>query len=160
MYYQHTWTIGSINPDLLDDVEVIPFPAVDASAKKMMTANVGYFVYMSQAAYDDPAKREAAWTLMKYLAGPEVAKGLVEEASNPSPVITDYDAAKMSPVLTQTLQIRDSLDIAPNIEEFMAQEASANFQTLFDRLLLDDLTPEEFVEELNKTVAENPNQAL
>ena len=161
MYYQHTWTIGNIEPELLDKVAVIPFPKAEAGSKQMMTANVGYFVYMSKAAYDDPAKREAAWKVMKYLSGPNVAKDMVEIVSNPSPVVMDYDESKLSAVLKASIELRDTADeISLNIEEYMSQEASNDFWTLFDRLSLNDISPQEFVDELNQTVKKNPNKAL
>lgn len=162
MYYQHTWTIGNINPDLLDNVAVVPFPKVDDDgAEDMMTANVGYFVYMSQAAYDDPDKREAAWEVMKYLSGSEIAKDMVEQVSNPSPVVLDYEGITLSPVLEASIALRDSSEIiSPNIEEYMSQEASDEFWTLFDRLSLGDIDPQSFVDDLNDTLRENPNKAI
>ncbi len=160
MYFQHSWTMGEVDESLSDSVEVIPFPSATQDGLGYMTTGVGYFVYMSQDAFDDENKREAAWELMKYLAGPDVAKDLVELASNPSPVQTDYDFSKVPPAVASALELQQSVDVTtPMYQDLLSLDAARDFEELVVQLGLGEIAAEEFVNRLNETISEHPNNA-
>ncbi|MCT2536676.1 extracellular solute-binding protein [Aquibacillus koreensis] len=160
MFYQHSWTIGAINPDIVDQLEVVPFPLGDGESKNTAISGAGFFVYMSQQAYDDPEKREAAWELMKYLASPELGKQVIEKASDFSPLDVDYDVSEANEILRQAIEIRDRADnIVPSLDEALfSQGVQDNYWTLTDELSLQEMTPEEYVEAMNELVEEHPSK--
>lgn len=159
MYYQSSWTIGNLVPEVVGDAKVVPFPLVSDQAVPTMTAGAGYFVYMSQAAYENEEKRQAAWELMQYLAGPEVAKDLIELAANPSPVKVSFDESKVSAPFAQVQQLQQSIDKTFESYQELVGDKTV-YQELANRVLLGDLTPEGFAEEMNKLVKEHPNSVL
>lgn len=159
MFYQHTWTVGSIDPDEIHKYEVIPFPLGDDESVHTSLAGTGHFIYMSQAAYEDPKKREAAWELMKKIAGPEVGRQFIEEIANATALNVDYDSSKVNPILDQALkQIEDSVNVLPSYEEeLFASAVEGRYWPLTDSLLLQEITPEEYVAEMNEILRAHPN---
>jgi ABC-type glycerol-3-phosphate transport system substrate-binding protein len=159
MFYQHSWTIGSIAPELMDKVEVIPFPLGDSESEHTLISGTGFFAFMSQKAYEDPEKREAAWTLLKELTGPEIGRGFIEVAGNTTPVIVDHNPEKASKVMNQVLEMgANSEKIIPSMDEQLtSQEVADNYWNLTDQLSLQEITPEEYVEQLNQMIKEHPN---
>ncbi|MHA6485023.1 ABC transporter substrate-binding protein [Paenibacillus sp. strain BS8-2] len=161
MYFQHSWTLGSIAEDMLDHVKVVPFPKVDEAERHQLTAGVGYFVYMSQQAYEDEAKREAAWELAKFLAGPEVGKDLEEISGNPSPVVMER-SDKIHPIMAQALALRDSGEagVFPDHNDMLSSDASAAYNDLKTRLYLKNITPTEYAERFQQAINDHPNPAF
>jgi len=141
-YYQDSWTLGNLSPEVADRTVVGLAPAIDASSDVKMVSGSNYFVYMSQKAYDDPAKRDAAWDLMTYLAGPEVAARLLEVSDAPSAIPMDelnLDESEISSVVTDLIEMRDELgpdEIVPLFEQYLSPEALAGLQDLAERLLI------------------------
>jgi ABC-type glycerol-3-phosphate transport system substrate-binding protein len=162
MYYQHSWTLGSVAEDLFDQVEVIPFPKLKADGDAYMTSGVGYFVYISQRAYEDENKREAAWELVKYLAGPEVGKDLEVISGNPSPVVWDRGSADMHPMLAKAFKLRDSglVKTFPDHNDLLSADASKVYNELKTRLYLNDVTPEEYARQFQEAIKNYPNPAF
>ncbi|WP_168123958.1 extracellular solute-binding protein [Paenibacillus sp. HB172176] len=161
MYFQHSWTLGSVAEDLFDNVEVIPFPKLSEAEDAYMTSAAGYFVYMSQQAYENESKREAAWDLVKYLAGPEVGKDLEVISGNPSPIVWDRDT-DMHPMLAKALKLRDSgtVKTSPDHNELLSAEASKIYNDLVTKLYLNEITPEEYAKLFEEAILENPNPAF
>lgn len=160
MYFQHSWTIGSISEDIIDHVRVIPVPKLDSAEQAYLTSGVGYFVYMSQRAYEDPLKREAAWELAKYLSGPVVGEKLESVSGSPSPVKI-ADKGEIHPVLKEALELRDSGIVTfPDHNDLLSSEASKAYNDLTKRLYLNDITPEEFATQYSKAITDNPNKAF
>ncbi|MBW4082225.1 ABC transporter substrate-binding protein [Paenibacillus sp. S150] len=158
MFYQLGWTIGSINPDLLDKLEVVPFPLADAEAESTVLSGTGFYIYMSQDAYDDPLRRDAAWKLMKTLAGPEFGKPLQEQGIGITPIPGEYDVSQTSVVFQQVLEQLEQARTIPSMDEQMlSQKVSDEYWTLTDQLSLEAITPQQYVEELNKLIADNPS---
>nr|WP_239587982.1 extracellular solute-binding protein [Gracilibacillus alcaliphilus] len=159
MFYQHSWTVGSIDEELLDTYEVIPFPLGDEASEPTVLAGTGHFVYMSQEAFDDPEKREAAWELMKTIAGPDVAKEFIEDISNNTALNVDYDESKLNPIFKQVLdEMNNAEKLLPSYEEdLFASAVEGEYWPLTDALLLGDITPQQYVDQMNELIAENPN---
>lgn len=158
MFYQLGWTIGSINPDLMDKLAVVPFPLADADAEQTVLAGTGFYLYMSQDAYEDPARRDAAWKLMKTLAGPEFGQPLQEQGIGITPIPGDYDISQTSPVFQQVLeQLQEARTIPSMDEQLLSQRVSEDYWTLTDQLSLQAITPQQYVEQFNSMIAENPS---
>ncbi|MFD2656981.1 ABC transporter substrate-binding protein [Gracilibacillus thailandensis] len=159
MFYQHSWTVGSIDEELLDSYEIIPFPLGDEQSEPTVLAGTGHFIYMSQRAYDDPDKREAAWKLMKKIAGRDVAKGFVEDIANNTALNVEYDEENVNPILNQILDDMDNAEkLLPSYEEeLFASAVEGEYWPLTDALLLGDITPQEYVDQMNDIVSEHPN---
>jgi hypothetical protein len=96
---------------------------------------------------------------MQYLAGPEVAKDLIELAANPSPVKVSFDESKVSAPFAQVQQLQQSIDKTFESYQELVGDKTV-YQELANRVLLGDLTPEGFAEEMNKLVKEHPNSVL
>ncbi|WP_168735680.1 ABC transporter substrate-binding protein [Cohnella fermenti] len=161
MYYQHSWTLGSVAEDLFDQVEVVPFPKLKPDGDAYMTSGVGYFVYISERAYEDENKREAAWELAKYLAGTEVGKELEVVSGNPSPVVWDR-SSDMHPMLAKAFKLRDSGEVKtfPDHNDLLSAEASKVYNDLKTRLYLNDITPEQYAQLFEEGIKNNPNPAF
>jgi raffinose/stachyose/melibiose transport system substrate-binding protein len=161
MYFQHSWTLGSVAEEIIDKVQVVPFPKLTADGKYYMTAGVGYFVYISQRAYEDENKRAAAWELAKYLAGPEVGQDLEVISGNPSPVMWDRQK-DIHPILAKALKLRDSGEVAtfPDHNDLLSREASKVYNDLKTRLYLKDITPEQYAQLFSEAIQANPNLAF
>jgi ABC-type glycerol-3-phosphate transport system substrate-binding protein len=161
MYFQHSWTLGNIGKEIIDQVRVIPFPKIEEAQQPYLTAGVGYFVYISKQAYADEQKREAAWKLAKYLAGPEVGKDLEEIAGNPSPVKLERGAG-IHPVLAKALELRDSgkVKVFPDHNDLLSSEASAAYNDLKTRLYLKDITPDQYAQRFQQAISTHPNKAF
>lgn len=159
MFYQHSWTVGSIDEELIDSYEVIEFPLGDEESEPTVLSGAGHFIYMSQRAYEDPEKREAAWKLMKKIAGPDVAKGFIEEISNNTALNIDYDESKVNPVFGQILEdMNDAEKVLPSYEEeLFASAVEGEYWPLTDSLLLGEITPQEYVDTMNEIIQEHPN---
>ncbi|MBM7553305.1 ABC transporter substrate-binding protein [Thalassobacillus pellis] len=159
MFYQHSWTIGSIDPELLKNYQVIPFPLGDSESVPTTLAGTGHFIYMSKDAYEDPEKREAAWKLMNKIAGKEVGRQFVEKIANQTPLKVEYDVDKVNPVLNEVLKNIDrSENVLPSYEEeLFASAVEGEYWPLTDSLLLQKIEPKEYVEQMNAIIEENPN---
>nr|WP_285890391.1 extracellular solute-binding protein [Halalkalibacter oceani] len=159
MMYQHSWTVGSIAPELIDQVEVIPFPLADSEAEPTVIAGTGFFAFMSQKAYDDPEKREAAWELLKELTGPQVGKDFIEIAGNLTPVAVEHDRDKASPVMNEVLDMAATSEkVIPSLDEQLtSQEVADNYWDLTDQLSLQAISPEDYVDAFNQMIQEYPN---
>ncbi|MBD2845558.1 extracellular solute-binding protein [Paenibacillus sp. IB182496] len=161
MYFQHSWTLGSVAEDLFEHVEVIPFPKLSEAGDAYMTSAAGYFVYLSQHAYEDESKREAAWELVKYLAGPEVGKDLEVISGNPSPIVWDRNA-DMHPMLAKALKLRDSGTVKTFADhnELLSAEASKRYNDLVTKLYLNEINPEEYAKLFEEAILDYPNPAF
>ncbi|WP_026702522.1 ABC transporter substrate-binding protein [Salibacterium aidingense] len=159
MFYQHSWTAGEIDPEMEDQYEVIPFPLGDQASTPTTIAGTGHFIYMSKEAYEDPEKREAAWELMKKIAGPEVGRKFVEEIPNPTALNVEYDPAEVSPVMNQIMDfIENDENVVPSYDEqLFSQDVEDDYWSMTDQLLQQDLTPEQYVEEMNALIEEYPS---
>ena len=67
------WLCESIPEDQWNNTVVLPFPGGDANARVAGT-NAGFFI--TRAAFDDPARREAAVSLLKNLTSEPTASSL------------------------------------------------------------------------------------
>lgn len=148
-YYQDSWTLGNLSDAAAEKTEVSLFPTIDDGSPVEMVSGSNYFAYMSQNAFDDPAKRDAAWELMTYLAGPEVAADLVEVSGVPAGIALDkldLDTDAISPAIIELFELRDGLDgdqVVPLFEQYLAPEALAGLQELTEQLLIGQITAED-----------------
>ncbi|WP_243228843.1 ABC transporter substrate-binding protein [Microbacterium sp. CIAB417] len=148
-YYQDSWTLGNLSEDAGETTDVSLFPAIDGESPVQMVSGSNYFVYMSQKAHDDPAKRDAAWELMTYLAGPEVAADLVEVSGVPAGISLDkldLDEAALSPSIVEVLELREGLqgdEVVPLFEQYLAPEELAGLQELTEQLLIGQISAED-----------------
>lgn len=156
--YQDSWTFGNLSDEKAAATTVALPPAIDHNSQIKTLSSTDYFVYMSQNAYDDPAKQAAAWELMTYLAGAEVGAALVEKSGFPSPILPEYldvDEDEIPAVTRATLALRDEIGgeaIAPRLEEFFNAEAAAAFKALAERLFTGQVTPDQFAAELDAVI--------
>ncbi|MFB5662366.1 ABC transporter substrate-binding protein [Alteribacillus sp. HJP-4] len=159
MFYQHSWTAGEIDPEMEEKYEVIPFPLGDQDSTSTTIAGTGHFAYMSKEAYEDPEKREAAWELIKEIAGPEVGKGFVEDISNPTAVNVDYDPSEVSPIMNQIMElIENEENVVPSYDEqLFSQDVESDYWSMTDALLQQDLAPDEYVKGMNELIKEHPS---
>ncbi len=133
-----------IAEDQWDNVVVLPFPASDPSADPYATlGNMDMGFYLSRAAWNDPAKRDAAVRLLERLTNPSAvvefsfpyggallqsAQGLFDHVSAMSPMISDamnYDARAL-----WFSQIPAMIDGSANPAQVMQQVVAQDAFTL------------------------------
>nr|WP_306813083.1 extracellular solute-binding protein [Paenibacillus soyae] len=78
MILEGSWAIGGFSDDVKANTTVLPFPAIPGGAGtgKDVVGGFGTGFYMSKAAYDDAAKKDATIALLKHLTSPEVIKNI------------------------------------------------------------------------------------
>lgn len=78
MILEGSWAIGGFSDEVKANTTVLPFPAIPGGAGtgKDVVGGFGTGFYMSKAAYDDAAKKDATIALLKYLTSPEVIKNI------------------------------------------------------------------------------------
>ncbi|MFZ4453941.1 ABC transporter substrate-binding protein [Salibacterium aidingense] len=161
MYYQMDWTLGHLDENQMEKLDIIPFPLASDGLPQTTISGNGQFIYMSNEAYEDPDKREAAWELMKKIASPEIGRQIIEEASvlDLSNSEVEFDESNVNPILVEAYEDQQSAEnIVPSYdEELFASEVENEYWPLVDSLLLGDITPQEFVDEMNNIIQEYPN---
>lgn len=78
MILEGSWAIGGFSDDVKANTTVLPFPAIPGGAGtgKDVVGGFGTGFYMSKAAYDDAAKKDATLALLKHLTSPESIKSI------------------------------------------------------------------------------------
>ncbi|MBM7540301.1 ABC transporter substrate-binding protein [Amphibacillus cookii] len=159
MFYQQDWTLAHLDSEQMDKYEIIPFPLGDDDSVRTNLSGTGQFIFMSNDAYEDPERREKAWELMKWMASPEIGTRIIEEVADISALEVDYDQSEISPLLAAALEdLETTNNVIPSYdEELFASAVEGDYWPLTDSLLLGNITPEEYVDEMNALIEEHPN---
>ncbi len=83
MHFDGSWFVGTIPPESYDSTVVVPFPSFSPSSDP--TALIGGMsmgFYITRAAWDDPARRDAAVSLLQALTTDEMRAALGESLAN------------------------------------------------------------------------------
>ena len=148
-----SWFTGYIDESIVPSVAVAKMPTNGDDV-----AEQGYLVTDAQtpwaaAATDDPAKQEAIVEFMKFITSEEATRKLTIDGSvilSAKLDLTEDDTANLADQVTQYLEVNAAAPSATtNFERNLSTEAAAELPTLLEALLLDQITAEEFVEELD-----------
>ena len=148
-----SWFTGYIDESIIPSVAVASMPTNGDGV-----AEQGYLVTDAQtpwaaAATDDPAKAEAIVEFMKFITSEEATRTLTMDGSvilSAKLDLTDEDKAGLTDTMSQYLAVNAAAPSATtNLERNLTTEAAAELPTLLESLLLDQITAEQFVEELD-----------
>jgi len=73
MILEGSWAVNGWSDEVKNNTTVLPFPAIPGGkgSGKDIVGGFGTGFYISKAAYDDPAKKEAVVALLKHLTSPD-----------------------------------------------------------------------------------------
>ncbi len=150
IYTNGTWILGRIKTEavegLYDNLAITPGLSLDGQNGGAYVTQVQ--AYFAAAKQDDPAKEEAVKAFFKYICDPD----RVLELANSSGALfaINIDASKITdPVQAEIAQ--QCSDAAFLIGHFQGMNSTAvvtEFPAALESLVLGDITPEEFVEQL------------
>lgn len=148
-----SWFTGYIDESIIPSVAVASMPTNGDGV-----AQQGYLVTDAQtpwaaAAQDDPEKEAAIAEFMKYITSEEATKTLTMEGSvilSAKLDLTDEDKADCTEQMSQYLDVNANAPSATtNLERNLSTEAAAELPTLLESFLLDQITAEQFAEQLD-----------
>ena len=147
-----SWFIGTAEP-IKDKVAIAQAPTFSDEVVKP-----GYLVTDAQTpwacgAQDDEAKADAIVTFMKYITSPEVIKQLTLDGgvfASEKFDITDEDREAAGPLKASYIDANlNSTGSVVNLQRNLSKQANALLPSLLESLKLDQITPEEFVQQLD-----------
>lgn len=150
IYANGTWILGRIKSEgvegLYDNIVVSPGLSMDGkNGGAYLTTTQAYFAAARQ---DDPAREEAVKAFFRYITEPDRVAELAD--SSGALFAINIDASKLSDKLQGEI-VKQSSEASFRIGHFNSEmpTAVANaFPAALEGLILGDLTPAEFVEEL------------
>lgn len=148
-----SWFTGYVDESILPSVAVASTPTNGDDV-----AQPGYLVTDAQTpwaavATDDPAKEAAIVEFMKYITSEDATKTLTLDGSvilSAKLELTDEDLANCTDQMKQYLEINaNAPSRTTNLERNLSTEAAAELPTLLESFLLDQITAEQFCEQLD-----------
>ena len=148
-----SWFTGYIDESILPSVAVASTPTNGDDV-----AQPGYLVTDAQtpwaaAATDDPDKEAAIVEFMKYITSEDATKTLTMDGSvilSAKLELTDEDLANCTDQMRQYLEVNAKAPSrTTNLERNLSTEAAAELPTLLESFLLDQITAEQFCEQLD-----------
>lgn len=148
-----SWFTGYIDESIIPSVAVAATPTNGDDVAKQ-----GYLVTDAQtpwaaAATDDPDKEAAIVEFMKYITSEEATRTLTMDGSvilSAKLELTDEDLQNCTDQMRQYLEINASAPSrTTNLERNLSTEAAAELPTLLESFLLDQITAEQFCEQLD-----------
>ncbi len=150
MFINGPWYIGRVRgeaPEVYEATEVGPAPAVGSNQGNQ----VGFLqTNLAAGATDDPAKKEAVLTFMKWMTKPENVARISKEAG--SLFAIKYDSSSIEDPLQRKF-IEASNDATFTVSHFSGKfptEVVSTFGQALGSMALGQSTPEEFVEALKE----------
>lgn len=145
------WFIGNIRDNAPDVYEATELTAAPAAANGESGAQVGFIqTVLASGATDDPAKREAAITFLKYMSEPENAKRIsMDSGSLMAPKFSLGEGDSVDPLQEKFLKAKaDASFVVSHLSGRFPASVVQEFGAALDQLALGKATPEEFVEML------------
>lgn len=148
-----SWFIGNLDESVLDSVGVASTPTNGDDV-----AQPGYLVTDAQTpwaatATDDPDKEAAIVEFMKYITSEDATRTLTMDGSvilSAKLELTDEDLASCTDQMRQYLEANaQAPSRTTNLERNLSTEAAAELPTLLESFLLDQITAEQFCEQLD-----------
>src|SRR5690606_19242327 len=80
MLIEGSWAIGAMEPEVMENSTVLPFPAIPGGSGtgSDVVAGFGSGFYLAQKTYDDADKKEMAIELLKHLTSPASIQTIAE----------------------------------------------------------------------------------
>lgn len=147
-----SWFIDTAEP-IKDKVAIAQAPTFGDDVVKP-----GYLVTDAQTPWacgtqDDPAKADAIVTFMKYITSPDVIKQLTLDGgvfASEKFDITDEDREAAGPLMSSYIDANlNATGSVVNLQRNLSKQANALLPSLLESLKLDQITPEEFIQQLD-----------
>lgn len=148
-----SWFTGYLDEAVVPSVAVAPMPSNGDGV-----AQQGYLVTDAQtpwaaSAQTDPAKEAAIVEFMKFITSEEATKTLTMEGSvvlSAKLELTEEDLAGVTEQMAEYLNVNgDAPSRTTNLQRNLSTEAGAELPTLLESFLLDQITAEQFCEQLD-----------
>lgn len=147
-----SWLISGIQQNMPDqDVQFVPFPAIDGAAGQYWISGVGSAYYISAKS---PHQDEAA-AFLDYLFQPDVVKQWVEQAGFFVPVLMDTTTLNVSPLYRSILDVLQTgigadatAQFGYNVDVLAPPQFNEAMQNGFQAIIAGQKTPEQVAAEL------------
>jgi len=154
MVYTYPWMLGLMNEELIENSEVVPLPRLEGAAKDpseiiQSSAVFGYVV--NRESFQDPAKQEALVTFLDFLTSKELFSDIAETGMVPTRDVS-IDMDKVNPMMRKVYNYSEGLEKVPaHFNTILENAAFVDFQQALDELFAGILSPEEFVNKVQKS---------
>jgi raffinose/stachyose/melibiose transport system substrate-binding protein len=148
------WMSGSIEADMQDKIGIAGGPTFGDGVMSPGFIVTDALTPWAGGIQESKEKEQAIVDLMKFLTSPESSKRLFIEGGvslSAKVELTEEDKSKISPVLSTFTDVTGNANESlVQIARVITPGASAEFSSLLEGLVMDQLTPEQFVQRLDE----------
>jgi len=150
------WLIGMLPEELTQTALIVPAPTFGDGR-----ITPGFIVTDSQtpwaaAAQSDPAREEAVVTFMRFITSEDVAKRLMLDGSVFLSLRINLTEQELDEIAIENRLLANYIDVflqaqesVVNMQRNLTSVANSRLPSLIESLVLDQITPQQFVEELH-----------
>lgn len=154
MVYTYPWMLGLMDKELIEDSEVVPLPRLEGAAKdpaEIIQSSAVYGYVINRESFQDPVKQEAMVTFLDFLTSKKLFSDLGEIGMVPTRDVS-LNMDNVNPMMRKVYNYSEGLEKVPAHFNTILENASfVDFQQALDELFAGILSPEEFVNKVQKS---------
>lgn len=148
MVLEGSWAIGGLSDETKANTTVLPFPAIPGGVGtgKDVVGGFGTGFYMSKAAYDDAAKKDATIALLKHLTSPTTIKSIATaNGGTPAAAGVEVEGASQA-VLDGFKMVSEATSINMPIDSKVSPETFSTIRKNIQPVVTGKKSPKEALE--------------
>ncbi|MFD0590565.1 ABC transporter substrate-binding protein [Paenibacillus sp. GCM10027627] len=148
MVLEGSWAIGGLKDDTKANTTVLPFPAIPGGAGtgKEVVGGFGTGFYVSKAAFDDAAKKEATIALLKHLTSPATIKN-ISQANGGTPAAAGVQPEGLTQaVLDGFKMVSEATAVVAPVDSKLTPETFSTIRANIQPVVTGKKTPKEALE--------------
>lgn len=158
MTYTYPWMYEFIPDEIQESTDIIPIPQMPDSTVDSSTIMAGFTVYgfeINKASYEDTAKHDALVKVCDFLASDELTESLTECGMFPAKNV-EVDLSKQKLITQKTFEYAEGKTLNQvHYTKMPDLDAMTMFDSSLDELLIQAITPQEFVEKIQAVLDKN-----
>lgn len=151
MLIEGSWAIGAMEPDVMENSTVLPFPAIPGGSGtgSDVVAGFGSGFYLSQKTYDDADKQEMAIELLKHLTSPESIQSIAE-ANGGTPAANVQPGGLNSLQLEGIEMVSNAASASNPVDSKVSPETFTTLRSYIQKIATGEATAAQALEEARK----------